>query len=273
MALRLLTAAVGLPILAGAVWLGTPWLTLLALLAGFVAIREAYRLTPPGVAPLPLLLGTVWVAGLLVAGETASGLANFLTISAGVVAAGAFVAALWFIAFYRSGRYSVGLAYLFLGPFYVGFFLAHSLLLRDLSFGDEIGRNWLLFALLTTFATDTGAFLVGRTYGRRRLAPRISPNKTWEGSAAGFASGVVAAVLVGTALELLIPAWQVIIIGAVVGIVAQLGDLFESSLKRAALVKDASSIIPGHGGILDRLDSLLFALPAVYYLLVTVFEP
>ena len=272
-ALRLLTAGVGLPLLVGAVWLGAPWLTLLALLAGAVGLWEAYRLTPPGVAPLPLLPGVVWVAAILLAAQAAHGLPGFLTITGGVIAAGAFVAALWYIAFYRGGEYVLGFAYLILGPLYIGFLLAHSLALRELPYGDEIGRNWLLFALLTTFAADTGAYAVGRAVGRTPMAPSISPSKTWEGSAGGFAAAVGAALLVGAVFELAVPLWQQAAVGAVVGTVAQLGDLLESRLKRAAYVKDTSSIIPGHGGILDRLDSLLFSLPAVYYLLVTVFEP
>ena len=273
MALRLLTAVVGLPVLLGAVWLGAPWLTLLVLLAGAIGLREVYRLTPPGAAPLPLLLGTIWVAAIVLAAQAASGLPSFLAITGGVIAAGAFAAGLWYIAFYRGGQYVLGLAFLLLGPLYVGFLLAHGLALRELPYGDEIGRNWLLFALLTTFAADTGAYAVGRAVGRTPMAPGISPNKTWEGSGGGFAAAVGAALLVGLAFELAVPVWQQAVTGAAVGIVAQLGDLLESRLKRAAHVKDSSSIIPGHGGILDRLDSLLFSLPAVYYLLVTVFEP
>ena len=137
----------------------------------------------------------------------------------------------------------------------------------------DIGIDWLLFALLTTFAVDTGAYLVGRAVGKHPLAPSISPNKTWEGSVGGFVSAVVVAVALGQVLDLNIDVWQQAVIGAAVGVVAQWGDLLESKLKRIADVKDAGSIIPGHGGLLDRLDSLLFTLPAVYYLIVTVFVP
>ena len=126
---------------------------------------------------------------------------------------------------------------------------------------------------MVTFATDTGSYGVGRIIGRTPLAPSVSPNKTWEGSIGGFGASVVAALLVGLVLDLEITRWQQAFIGATVGTVSQFGDLFESKLKRLANAKDASSIIPGHGGVLDRLDSLLFALPAVYYLLGTVFEP
>ena len=168
--------------------------------------------------------------------------------------------------------------------------------MRDLSGGDgDLGQAWLLFTLLVVFACDTGAFAVGRLVGRHRMAPRISPNKTWEGAVGGLAASMGAALLVGLVFDLalpdwhkaligpvsipgpafylspvIMPVWQQAFIGAVAGVAAQVGDLFESALKRAANVKDSGSIMPGHGGILDRMDSILFALPAVFYMLLAV---
>lgn len=283
---RSLTALVGIPILVGAIWLGAPWLTVLVVAVGLATIWELYRMTPAGVGPLPIVLGAAWVLAMLSGAQAASGRDNFLIISGGVLAAGSFVALLWFIAFYRGDdsvgnkNIPIGLGYLILGPIYVGFLLAHALMLREITgSGAEIegtsdfGRSWLLFALLVTFAVDTGAYLVGRSVGRRPMAPNISPNKTWEGSLGGFASAVAAALVLGLVFDLGVPAWQQAMIGGVVGVVGQWGDLIESKLKRIADLKDASSIIPGHGGLLDRLDSVLLTLPAVYYLIVTVFVP
>ena len=283
---RSLTALVGIPILVGAIWLGAPWLTVLVVAVGLATIWELYRMTPAGVGPLPIVLGAAWVLAMLSGAQAASGRDNFLIISGGVLAAGSFVALLWFIAFYRGDdsvgnkNIPIGLGYLILGPIYVGFLLAHVLMLREITgSGAEIegtsdfGRSWLLFALLVTFAVDTGAYLVGRSVGRRPMAPNISPNKTWEGSLGGFASAVAAALVLGLVFDLGVPAWQQAMIGGVVGVVGQWGDLIESKLKRIADLKDASSIIPGHGGLLDRLDSVLLTLPAVYYLIVTVFVP
>lgn len=283
---RSLTALVGIPILVGAIWLGAPWLTVLVVAVGLATIWELYRMTPAGVGPLPIVLGAAWVLAMLSGAQAASGRDNFLIISGGVLAAGSFVALLWFIAFYRGDdsvgnkNIPIGLGYLILGPIYVGFLLAHALMLREITgSGAEIegtsdfGRSWLLFALLVTFAVDTGAYLVGRSVGRRPIAPSISPNKTWEGSLGGFASAVAAALVLGLVFDLGVPAWQQAMIGGVVGVVGQWGDLIESKLKRIADLKDASSIIPGHGGLLDRLDSVLLTLPAVYYLIVTVFVP
>ena len=279
---RSITALVGIPVLVAAIWLGAPWLTVLVVAAGAAAIWELYRLTPPGIGPLPIVLGVAWVVALLSGAQAASGRDNFLIISGGVMAAGSFAALLWFIAYYRGGdpdtrkRYPIGFAYLILGPAYVGFLLATALMLREISGTDgtdDLGRNWLLFALLVTFAVDTGAYGVGRSIGKHSMAPSISPNKTWEGSVGGFASAGGAALILGLVLDLEVPVWQQVVIGVVVGVVAQWGDLIESKLKRAADVKDAGSIIPGHGGLLDRLDSILLTLPAVYFLLVTVFVP
>ena len=283
---RSLTALVGIPILVGAIWLGAPWLTVLVVAVGLATIWELYRMTPAGVGPLPIVLGAAWVLAMLSGAQAASGRDNFLIISGSVLAAGSFVALLWFIAFYRGDdsvgnkNIPIGLGYLILGPIYVGFLLAHALMLREITgSGAEIegtsdfGRSWLLFALLVTFAVDTGAYLVGRSVGRRPMAPSISPNKNWEGSLGGFASAVAAALVLGLVFDLGVPAWQQAMIGGVVGVVGQWGDLIESKLKRIADLKDASSIIPGHGGLLDRLDSVLLTLPAVYYLIVTVFVP
>ena len=346
MRLRLATGVVGAVIVVGAIWVGAPWLTILALLGGGLAIHETYRLTPPGVGRMPAVLGTIAVLALLLAAETAAG-PHFHLASGLVLAAWAFAAILWFIACYTGersavcnqssedpdangdpdelshapvygeneslagystpwetaglydnededgseseenpseyiddeGEDSIGLGgrpwlaflFLLLGPVYVGFLLGHGLALRDLT-GDaeNLGRSWLLFALLVVFACDTGAFAVGRLVGRHRMAPRLSPNKTWEGATGGFLASVGAALLVSLAFDLATPLWQQAVAGAVVSVAAQFGDLAESALKRAANAKESGSIMPGHGGILDRMDSILFALPAVYYLLLAV---
>ena len=261
----------------------------------------------PAATSLPHLVGAVWVAAFVIGGAAANGLLHFWGISLGVFLAGGFVALLWFIAFYHGPRWPVAAVYLYGGPLYVGFLLAHVLVLGQvgenlfyanptafdfLSFPDDsysLGRNWVLFALLTTFATDTGAYLVGRAIGRHPMAPGISPNKTWEGAVGGFFGAIIAALLLERLLNLGLGTegwtvgwsgvwaqtwnWQPLLIGATVGIVAQLGDLLESKLKRLSQVKDAGGLMPGHGGLLDRLDSLLITIPVVYYLLVAVLRP
>lgn len=274
MTLRVLTALVGIPILLSAIWWGAPWLAIVVVLAAFLGIRELYRLYPANDSRLPLSLGALWVAAFVLGGQAASGLPDFLLISLGIFLGGALVALLWLIAFYQGQDLPRAVAYLMGGPVYVGFLLAHALVLRELDgTGNDLGRNWLLVALLVTFATDSGAFLVGKSLGRHPLAPRISPNKTWEGAVGGLLLAVAAALALEQLLDLGLSRWQTGLIGATVGIFSQLGDLFESKLKRISNVKEAGNIIPGHGGILDRLDSLLVSIPTVYYLVNVVFGP
>ncbi len=252
----------------------------------------------PDTTPLPALLGMTWVVAFIIGGAGASGTIQFWGISLGILAVGSFVAVWWLIAFYRGPGWPAAAAYLVLGPIYVGFLLAHVMLLAQVggSFFQldplyfdpdagptvyEVGRYWLIFALLVNSATDSGAYLVGRAIGRHPLAPAVSPNKTWEGAFGGFACAIVAAFLLDRILDLgLGPTvwsgawfalnWQPLLIGATVGVASQFGDLLESRLKRISQVKDSGTLLPGHGGLLDRLDSLLITLPTVYYLLVAV---
>ena len=131
---------------------------------------------------------------------------------------------------------------------------------------DDAGLQWAALAFLLAFATDTSAYAVGRAAGRRKLAPSVSPGKTWEGAIGGLVGAAAAAVALVALLDgietLLLPA---VGLGLGVGVVAQAGDLLESKVKRLADAKDSGRLIPGHGGLLDRLDSLLPVFPLVYY--------
>jgi phosphatidate cytidylyltransferase len=124
------------------------------------------------------------------------------------------------------------------------------------------GRGWLLAAVLVVWANDTGAYVAGKTLGRRPFASHVSPKKTWEGTIGGLATGVAAGALLAVALGT--SPLLGIVFGLVVAIAAIVGDLAESVLKRAAGAKDSGTLIPGHGGMLDRVDSLLFAAPAAW---------
>jgi phosphatidate cytidylyltransferase len=163
------------------------------------------------------------------------------------------------------------------GALYVGWLLSHFILLRGLTkpllpaplspLGIEPGAAWVYLTLAITFLQDTTAYFVGRSLGRHKLAPALSPKKTWEGAAGGMA-GAVAGSLAGILLlGLPIGLGAGVLLGVVGGVVGPLGDLAESLIKRQVGLKDAGSIIPGHGGVLDRADSLLFTAPALYYLI------
>lgn len=126
---------------------------------------------------------------------------------------------------------------------------------------DPTAPAWLLLALLPTWAADVAAYAIGSLFGRRKLAPRISPAKTWEGTIAGFAAAAIAAFGVGALFGLPRPSVALVVIA--LGPLALAGDLFESYLKRRAGAKDSGALLPGHGGVLDRIDSLIAVAPLV----------
>jgi phosphatidate cytidylyltransferase len=131
----------------------------------------------------------------------------------------------------------------------------------------QINPHWLMIALLVSWAGDTAALYVGRAFGRHKLAPRVSPSKTWEGSIGSVVGAVIAAGVYARYLIPSAPLWAVLAVAAAGNIAGQLGDLCESAFKRGAGVKDSGTTLPGHGGWLDRIDSSLFSIPVVYALL------
>jgi phosphatidate cytidylyltransferase len=128
---------------------------------------------------------------------------------------------------------------------------------------DVLGRRLLLFTVVLVWAGDTAAYFVGKGIGRWKMAPQISPNKTWEGAGANFLGALFVAAVFGYWTG--IPPAHMLAMGAVGSVAGQLGDLFESAWKRSAGVKDSGTILPGHGGMLDRIDALILAAPAVWY--------
>jgi CDP-diglyceride synthetase len=150
------------------------------------------------------------------------------------------------------------------GALYVGGLLGYAPMLASLepAAGRAGGTEWMFMVLVGTAACDTGAYFVGSLTGRHKMIPHISPGKTWEGLMGGIMGGLVAAVAMSGVLGLEL--WQALVLGLLTCAAAVWGDLVESLLKRAAGVKDSGTMIPGHGGLLDRVDSILFVLPATY---------
>jgi phosphatidate cytidylyltransferase len=156
-------------------------------------------------------------------------------------------------------------------------YVAYPLTLLPLIWNRDDGKPLLLFLLVCVWAGDIAAFYVGRHFGRHKLS-HLSPNKTWEGSLASVAGSVLAGLAVvvagealsargNTVLHILEPVWQSIVLAVIINLAAQLGDLLESALKRGAGVKDSGTILPGHGGVLDRIDALLIAAPVLWCVL------
>lgn len=150
-----------------------------------------------------------------------------------------------------------------LGVFYIGFFLAYFIALK--SQGDERGKDLLLLLTFIVWAGDTMAYIIGSSIGKHKLAPEISPKKTWEGAMANVVTSVIIAYISSLTFIQRIDLKDALILGVLISVVGQIGDLFESVLKRAANIKDSSNILPGHGGILDRIDSLVLTAPILYY--------
>ncbi|HSC90461.1 MAG TPA: phosphatidate cytidylyltransferase [Gaiellaceae bacterium] len=254
---RILVAVVALPVVLGVVWLGGWWLFALVAVGSIVALHEYTSMTRQ-LRPV-VLGGYVGVLAMLV-GASRGGIEWLL---GGFMLAIAVTFALHVLAETRQPP-TVAIGATLLGVAWIGFGLGHLVLLRD----TEEGRLALYTVLIAVFAADTLAFFAGRLLGRHKLAPTMSPGKTWE----GFVAGTLAAVAVAffalyedRATYLSIP--QALVLGLVVALAEAAGDLFESALKRDMQVKDTGRLLGGHGGVLDRIDSLLWAGPAAFYLL------
>jgi phosphatidate cytidylyltransferase len=251
---RVLVAAIGLPLVLLLIWAGGWWLVALAGVAAVLALHELYGMTRT-LRPVVLagytgaaasLVGAMWGPEWALAGfMSAFGFAFVFRALAGVQPT------------------VVSVASTVLGVAWIGLGLAHMILIREL---PEHGTLAAFTVLLAVFASDTAAYVAGRLIGRHKLAPRTSPGKTWE----GLAAGTLAAVLVpffALYEEGFLDVPESLVLGGAIAVAAPLGDLFESALKRDAGLKDTGRLLLGHGGMLDRLDALLFAAVASYYLL------
>jgi phosphatidate cytidylyltransferase len=250
---RVLSAAILVPTAILCIWLGAEaWVALMALAVVLLA-WEWVRLCGFSTRRLPGLAVPVMV---LSAGALAVDAA--WTWAMALLVAG--FATLWVIGRPAAEPRARSGAWLSFGVLYIGLAGIALIHLR----GDSVaGRGNVLFLFLVVWASDIGAYLAGRRFGGPKLAPAISPNKTWSGAAGGLASAMLVGLLAAAVIapEGLVIG-RVLLVAAVLAVLAQLGDLFESWLKRRFDVKDSSALIPGHGGLLDRLDAVLAAAPA-----------
>ena len=173
--------------------------------------------------------------------------------------------------FRRDGEFAVfHISSTLFGVFYVGWLGSHIILLRLLGEGvpgDDVGGFFVLLAFALAWGADTGAYFTGHAFGRRKLLPRVSPNKSVEGAVGGVVFGVVVAFVAKMTFAGFLAYGDVAVLGFVSPVMAALGDLVESLMKRDVRIKDTSHALPGHGGMLDRFDSVLFVAPFVYYYL------
>lgn len=159
------------------------------------------------------------------------------------------------------------------GAIYVGWLIMHLVVLRGTSgtitvsnYQRDAGAWLVMMAFICTWACDTGAYFIGKFFGKTKIAPNLSPNKTLEGSLGGLGGALISSMIVGTVIHL--PWYHSLALGVLMGVLSQLGDLSESAIKREVGVKDFGHVMPGHGGVLDRMDSMLFTGPAMYYYVV-----
>ncbi len=262
---RVITAAVGVPLIILAIWFGDPWITLFIAAAALAGTYEFYHIANFDRREPLLYLGLLWTLALVLSPHYRN--PHLLPI---VVTAAMLVSLICLLLRPSREKAFHQWAWTIVGALYVGWMLSYWLNLRGL----EDGRNWVYLAMLTTFGNDTGAYFIGRARGKRKLAPRISPSKTWEGAVGGLICAILAATVIAMILKLIsvelgapfaFAYWQVIALGFLVGLFAQLGDLVESLLKRNMGVKESGNLLPGHGGVLDRFDSLIFVGAVVYY--------
>lgn len=251
---RLLSALVLLLPVVAATWWGGPWFFALLALAALLGAWEFYRMPSSGKAQPLTYLGILGVL-LLLATQL------MLPPPPLVVSGAVIIPMLWLITRPYSERAFFRWMWLLGGIIYLGWTLGYFLPLREM----EGGREWVFLTLFATFASDSAAFLCGRAWGRRPLAPAISPSKTWEGAIAGFLAALGVSLFLAFLLRLPLSYAEALLLGGLISLAAQTGDLVESRLKRNMGVKDSGKLIPGHGGVLDRLDSLIFTGIVVYY--------
>jgi len=251
---RVVVVALLLPLILLAIWAGGWWVFGLAALAGVLGLHEFYGMTR-ALRPV-VLAGYAGTLAALVGAEWGPewALAGFLST---------FGFAFVFKGLAGVQPTTLSIAATVLGAAWIGLGLAHMILIREI---PEHGTLAAFTVLLAVFASDTAAYVAGRLIGRHKLAPRTSPGKTWE----GLAAGAIAAVLVpffALYEEGFVDVTQSLILGGAIAVAAPMGDLFESALKRDAGLKDTGRLLLGHGGMLDRLDALLFTAVVSYYLL------
>ena len=255
---RVITALVLIPPLLAIILFAPAWgLLLLAELVGLLGVRELFEMARKSgyrAFRAPAYLATLLlVAAFYPPSPRPVWVVMGLTITVGL-------AAIWRGAPKRET--TAEMAITIMGPLYAGLMLGTVVGLR-LTPPETVGRHWVLFLLIVIMLGDTGAYYVGKSLGKRRLSPALSPKKTVEGLIGGVTVSVAAAIVVARLLLPHVGLLHAALLGAVLALLGVVGDLFQSLLKRGAEVKDSGNLMPGHGGVLDRLDSLYFSAPAL----------
>lgn len=256
--LRTIWSLILIPLLVAAIWFSEPlpWLTILVTIWGALSTNEFYRLSKNAGANPLLKFGILLTMLFIVSphfnhAETLPVLLSSLIILS------------FFLILIRKDKNNAALSWAWTvsGVLYVGWLLSYLIALRELDFG----REWVLATCFSVFAADSAAYICGTMWGKHKLAPSISPKKTWEGLIAGVLGATIMMPVLDLIFNLPISTLQAVLLGFLIGIIAPIGDLSESMLKRHCGSKDSGNAIPGHGGFLDRIDSIVFVTIVVYY--------
>jgi phosphatidate cytidylyltransferase len=275
---RIITALVGITIIVPIIWFGEPWFTIMLVVCGALGTFEFFRLVNAAKVPPLTCFGIIWAVLLIISRNSAllSLINSYFdtTLLMPLLLTSAIILPLiWLVLRPRKSETFTGWVWTIAGILYIGWLLGYFVSIRGIdSENSEVGRNWVFFTLFTTFASDSTAFFVGRALGKRHLAPLISPGKTWEGAIGGVIGAIIVSLLftLPTPLKVNLNWAQAIALGLVVSVMGQLGDLAKSLFKRNTGAKDSSQLMPGHGGFLDRMDSVFFAGVVVYYYLLSL---
>ncbi|CCQ97938.1 Phosphatidate cytidylyltransferase [[Clostridium] ultunense Esp] len=254
---RILTGLIGGTIFLGFVWLGGFWFILLILVVALGAFFEYVRMR-----------GVEWYRPSSLVGALL--LIYFLDFGFKNLSPNSFYA-IWMVAFLlllasvlsKNQTSVLDVSYIFLGAFYIGMGFHAMFLIRQM----PLGLPLTLYTIALVWLTDSGAYFMGRFFGKHKLWPSISPKKTIEGAVGGIAVAVVGSLLIYRLIDPQITSWDAFFIAVLISLVSMVGDMIESAIKRNFKVKDSGWILPGHGGFFDRFDSMIVAFPTMLWLL------
>jgi phosphatidate cytidylyltransferase len=266
---RIIVGVIGIPLIIALAYAGNHIFLVFCVIVSFLCMNEFYNLfekpeSNPGIL-------TQWIGGLSFHKTV------FLSISSLIVVCFYledinYVLILYFLMFiylilnevFKREKHFEAIGTWLLSIVYISTPFGLLSLMNSTKFIGEFGADYAIIIMGLVWTSDTFAYFGGRTFGKHKLAERISPKKTWEGSIIGFAFTLIIGVLIKVFFDAGFSYAHIITVSVITGVFAQIGDLFESNLKRSVQIKDSSQLIPGHGGFLDRFDSLLFTVPAVY---------
>ena len=259
--IRTIVALIGIPFIIAACYLGGILFLIFVLGVGLLSFHEFSVMAGHKESYVNYFIGMAAVAVIII-----NGYSRFIDFEYLLLI---LIPLLSFVELFRNKESAIlNLGYTLLGIFYIGLFSFSLIRIREFfGFSHQLYTQggYLIIALMASiWACDSAAFFIGTAIGKHKMFPRVSPKKSWEGAVAGFLFSVLFMIAARALIIDFLPLSDAIMIGLISGIFGQAGDLIESLLKRDAGVKDSSSIIPGHGGIFDRFDSLLFTAPLVY---------